>query len=99
MTIKAKLLLQEVWQVKLAWDEPLPSTIKDKWVAILDDLQELPQLMIPRVYFSSGQQGMIITNMFVFADASTKAYGGVVYLNSDDQVCLATYVEDPCSSH
>ena len=89
VTIKAKLLLQEVWQAKLAWDEPLPSTIKDKWVAILDDLQELPQLMIPRVYFSSGQQGMIITNMFVFADASTKAYGGVVYLNSDDQVCLA----------
>ena len=26
--------------------------------------------------------------MFVFADASTKAYGAVVYINRNDQVCL-----------
>jgi len=30
-----------------------------------------------------------IDNLFVFADASTKAYGAVVYLNSNKHVCLA----------
>ena len=62
---------------------------KEKWIAILADLQELPQLMIPRVYFPSSQSNMQISNMFVFADASTKAYGAVVYLSRDNHICLA----------
>ena len=89
VTIKAKILLQEIWQTKLSWDEPLPTPIKDKWIAILADLEELPKLTIQRAYFTSSQSGMEISNMFVFADASMKAYGAVVYLNRGEQVCLA----------
>ena len=89
VTIQAKILLQEIWQTKLTWDEPLPTVIKEKWIAILADLEELPQLMIPRAYFPSSQSNMQISNMFVFADASTKAYGAVVYLSRDNHICLA----------
>ena len=45
--------------------------------------------MIPRPYFPSNQPGTQIDNMFVFADASTKAYGAAVYLNSKSNICLA----------
>ena len=89
VTVKTKILMQEIWQTKLSWDEPLSNVIKDKWIDILTDLQELPQLMIPQPYFPSNQPGTQIDNMFVFADASTKAYGAVVYLNSKSNICLA----------
>ena len=32
---------------------------------------------------------MQIYSIFVFADASTRAYGAVVYLNRDNHICLA----------
>ena len=88
-TVKTKILMQEIWQAKLPWDEPLPQTFKDKWIDILADLQELPQLVFPRRYFPSNEPGTQIDAMFVFADASTKAYGAVVYLNSGNNVCMA----------
>ena len=30
VTVKAKILLQDIWQTKLTWDESLPDTIKDR---------------------------------------------------------------------
>ena len=57
VTVKAKILLQEIWQTKLTWDEPLPDTIKDRWTAILVELQELPNLLIPRIYFPHNHPG------------------------------------------
>ena len=89
VTVKTKILMQEIWQSKLSWDEPLPKVITEKWIDILDDLQKLPQLMIPQPYFPSNQSGTQVYNMFSFADASTKAYGAVVYLSSNENVCLA----------
>ena len=89
VTVRAKILLQEVWLTKLTWDEPLPDTIKERWTAILADLRELPNIYIPRLYFPRSQTGTHIDNLFVFADASTKAYGAIVYLNSGDYISFA----------
>ena len=86
MTVRAKILLQDIWKAKVTWDEPLPDTIKDKWTAILTDLRELPNLFIPRLYFKGGT---CIDNLFVCSDASTKAYGAIVYLGSAGHVSLA----------
>jgi len=44
---------------------------------------------MPRLYFPLNCTGTHIDNLFVFVDASTKAYGAIVYLNSSSQVCLA----------
>ena len=44
--------------------------------------------MIPRTYFSSNQPDTQIDNMFVFADASTKVYGAVVYLSISSHISL-----------
>ena len=63
--------------------------IKDKWIGILADLRELSNLLMPRLYFPPSQAGTHIDNLFVFADASTKAYGTIVYLNSGNHISLA----------
>ena len=89
VTIKAKILLQEVWQRKASWDEPLDTDLRDKWLTLREDISALPTLTIPRTYFSSCTVGIQINNTYVFTDASTKAYGAVVYLNKADQICLA----------
>ena len=44
VTIKANILLQNIWQSKLSWDEPLPTDISERWTSILADLIELPKL-------------------------------------------------------
>ena len=98
VTVKAKILLQEIWQTKLTWDEPLPDTIKDRWTAILVELQELPNLLIPRIYFPHNHPGTHVDNIFVFADANTKAYGAVVYFSSNNRI-LSCHVKEPCSSY
>ena len=89
VTVQAKILLQEVWLTKLTWDEPLPEAIKDRWAAILADLRELPNLLMARLYFPPSQIGTHIDNIFVFADASIKAYGAIVYLNHGDYISFA----------
>ena len=83
VTIKAKILLQHIWQSKLSWDEPLPHDIGERWASILADLIELPKLTVPRPYF---RQRHDACNMFVFSDASMKAYGAVVYICHQDQI-------------
>ena len=89
VTVRAKILLQEVWLSKFTWDEPLQETVKERWTAILADLTEIPNIFMPRLYFPLNQTGTFIDNIFVFADASTKAYGAIVYLNCGDYISFA----------
>lgn len=56
---------------------------------VLADLRELPNILMPRLYFPLSQTGTHIDNLFVFADASTKAYGAIVYLNSGNHISFA----------
>ena len=41
-TIRAKILLQEVWQRKCSWDTPLDDDITNRWLNIRSDILELP---------------------------------------------------------
>lgn len=86
VTIKAKILLQHIWQSKLSWDEPLTNDIGERWTNILADLIKLLSLTVSRPYFKKKHDAC---NMFVFSDASMKAYGAVVY------ICLATRTKSP----
>ena len=39
VTVKAKLLIQDLWQQKLEWDKPLPAELETKWNDIARDIQ------------------------------------------------------------
>jgi len=83
VSVRAKILLQDIWQTK---DEPLTKEITDNWLSILPDLMKLPQFMVPRAYLSTTAASTC--NLYTFSDASTKAYGAVVYICENQEVSL-----------
>ena len=90
-TIKAKILLQQVWEKKIGWDDPVPSSIYNVWFQWRSELHLLSEKHIPRCYFDKESH---ITSMELhgFCDASELAYAAVVYLRLtttlDTQVSL-----------
>lgn len=81
ITIRAKLLIQELWQKNMDWDEPLDQPTTNNWNSIANDLQIAAKATIPRCYFDHNNSNNIhFPQLHVFADASTKAYGAVVYI-------------------
>ena len=80
VTIRAKLLLQTLWQKKISWDEPLSSEYQHLWQTLLQDLQLLNTISTPRHYWKDGTSTDSPVELHMFSDASTKAYGAVGYL-------------------
>ena len=81
--ITVKILLQRVWEEKVEWDEPVPSSIYDIWKRWRSELIMLSTKHVPRCYFPKDRR---ITNTEIhgFADASERAYAAVVYLRMVD---------------
>ena len=83
MIIKAKILLQRLWESKVDWDEPVPELIEDVWARWRSELKSLSQVHIPRCYFPKNVQ-VVSLQLHGFSDASQDAYSGVVYLRMQD---------------
>ncbi|XP_011879804.1 PREDICTED: uncharacterized protein LOC105568605, partial [Vollenhovia emeryi] len=79
ISIKAKILLQELWSLKLEWDDPLPSPLSAEWINFLQDLQEISSLTFPRWLGSTSDTKLEIHG---FCDASQRAMAAVVYLRA-----------------
>ncbi|GFU88228.1 uncharacterized protein TNCV_846211 [Trichonephila clavipes] len=45
---RAKILLQSLWQLKLDWNDPLPSNLVSYWESFIDALESINCLDIPR---------------------------------------------------
>ena len=89
--IKVKILLQQLWELKVDWDEPLPPTIHDAWLQWRSELKSLSDKHLPRCYSPKGAH-VIAVELHGFCDASEHAYAGVVYLrmmDSDGNVHLS----------
>jgi len=46
--VGAKISMQEIWTLRIGWDDPLPPTMVTKWNLFLQSLQDLPLLTFPR---------------------------------------------------
>ena len=69
------------------WDEPLDQPTTSKWNYIADDLQKAVKTTIPRCYFDHNRNdNNRLPQLHVFADASTKAYGAVVYIQQGNHI-------------
>ena len=79
--IKAKILLQRVWESKIG---PVPQPIVDESLLWRSQLNSLSQKHIPCCYFPRDVQ-VASTQLHGFSDASENAYAGVVYL------CMINY--------
>ncbi|XP_033220982.1 uncharacterized protein LOC117175382 [Belonocnema kinseyi] len=81
--IRAKIILQCLWQLKLAWDETLPQNLHTVWKEYHGQLKALNEISVPR--FVLGKNLVTVQN-YGFSDASTVAYGTCIYLRSSDSI-------------
>ncbi len=80
-TIKAKIFVQRLWELKIDWDDPTPEQIQDSWFQWRSELHLLSQTEVPRCYFDKQSQVQSL-ELHGFSDASKVAYAAVVYLQT-----------------
>ena len=64
----------------LAWDDPLPTVMMNRWTRWRDSLVELQHLSIPRCYHPKEFGTVTRAELHAFSDASQDAIGAAVYL-------------------
>ena len=84
ITVRAKLLIQELWRKQVSWDEPLNDDFNSKWCQIATDIEEAAKTVMTRRYSVMSMDQCVY--LHVFADASMKAYGAVAYLQNAERV-------------
>ena len=81
-TVKAKIIMQEVWRAGLGWDDFVTDRMNEKWLQWTEELKAITNLTIPRRYsFGTGQ--LRSRQLHVFCDAGELAYGAVAYIRTE----------------
>lgn len=90
ITIVAKIMMQELWTLKMDWDDELPLSFQKKWINFEENLPILEKIKIPRYLQTSVHTEVEIHG---FCDASEKAYASVVYARvNTDQGCIINLI-------
>lgn len=82
ITITAKILIQELWTLKLDWDDPLPNNVSTQWINFLDNLRNTANITFPRWlgYYTDDQ-----IEIHGFCDASQQAISAATYMRIINQ--------------
>ncbi|XP_053406534.1 uncharacterized protein LOC123530253 [Mercenaria mercenaria] len=84
VTVRAKILLQELWKSKYDWDIFLPEVIRDSWNQLVEDLNRVTDVKFSRQLLPT-QNPNSTTCRHIFVDASIKSYGAVAYFSNEKQ--------------
>ncbi|GBN68892.1 hypothetical protein AVEN_157386-1 [Araneus ventricosus] len=76
---KTKIFLQRLWLLQIEWSQKLPSDIAQEWSSFIASLSYVKHIEIPRIGLRPNPKEIILHG---FSDASEKAYGAVIYLQS-----------------
>ena len=79
LTVKAKIIMQKVWQSRISWDKRVNEEITKDWRAWLAILNETAKVRIPR-YYGTARTPDERREIHVFCDASTEAMCACAYL-------------------
>ena len=79
LTIREKMLFQELWQRGLQWENPLDDDIADQWRSSKSKFSQLSCITVPRYFMGNIESSSSIV-IHGFGDASMKAYGAAVYI-------------------
>ncbi|CAB4019969.1 Hypothetical predicted protein [Paramuricea clavata] len=83
ITIRLKILLQELHERKISWDEPLDVTSKSAWFKLVGELEKVEQMVFPRCFVVGVEEEVMSYSLHGFCDASVKAYAAVIYLKME----------------
>lgn len=78
--IVTKIIIQKLWLHKLAWDDPVPDDLKNKWLQFKIGLNTLNQLTIPRQVIYVPFKGV---ELHGFSDASQDAFAACIYVRTE----------------
>lgn len=94
-TVLARCLFQELWELKLDWDEVLPDEAAEVFCRWMDGCRQLHDVKVPRCFTAlsaTDWSSLAGVELHVFADASPKAYGSCAYLRlkqPDGSYCVS----------
>lgn len=78
-----KMLMQDIWRSKaIGWDDAIPKGLMKRWQELSIDIDKLEAFRLPR-WLSSDTAEQI--QLHGFADASSQAYGAVIYVRTIDR--------------
>ena len=75
-----KILIQEICESHVDWDQPLEEPQAKKWHELVTGLRLAQPISIQRGYFSIVDGQVVSSCLYGFCDASKKAYAAVIYL-------------------
>ena len=76
--IRAKISMQELWQIGLDWDDELPDDVQERWIQLFKEMQELDKIGFKRCLVPSESSELPV--LCVFSDASQEAFGACAYI-------------------
>lgn len=76
-TVRAKVLMQEIWMAGVDWDDELPENLKIKWEKWVSELPQLSNVAVPRCLRRAYPENI---ELHLFSDASNDAFASVAYL-------------------
>ena len=75
--VKAKILMQRIWQENGGWDDPVGAGILGNWQDFLRTYTGLSEVRLPR-WVHTGSEGRV--EFYGFSDASERAYAAAIYV-------------------
>ena len=92
VSLKGKIILQQLSRLRLGWDDPIPDYERQKWRDWLNVLPSLKEVSIPRCVRLFTSTTPVQHDVHIFSDASTVGYGACAYLriiNEDSTVSIS----------
>lgn len=80
IVVSFKVLIQEICESHVDWDQPLAEPQARKWHGLVAELKHAQPISIPRGYFNGVNGDVVSCRLCGFCDASKKAYAAVIYL-------------------
>lgn len=78
-TLVPKLILQQLWEKKLTWDEPVDADAEGCFREWFRGLPHLKEIEIPR-WIGTGLKDVEHLSLHIFSDASKVAFAAVIFL-------------------
>ncbi|XP_055613760.1 uncharacterized protein LOC129760181 [Uranotaenia lowii] len=78
VVVQAKMIIQQLWRLKVGWDDPLDEQYQNLWKEYKQSLMPLESLSVPR--WLGFSKDCVSVQLHGFCDASEVAYGACLYL-------------------
>lgn len=78
-TVNGRLLLQDIWNLKLDWDDAIPEALSKNWWRWFEGLKIVEEINIPRC-FSPNLNSAESIQVHIFTDASDKVFSAIAYI-------------------